>query len=57
MKPITRRRRSSVRWMSDLISPNKEWDINLLRENFSAIDVDEILKIQLPVRPMGDVIA
>ena len=43
--------------MSDLISPNKEWDINLLRENFSAIDVDEILKIQLPVRPMEDVIA
>ena len=57
LKPITRRRRSSVRWVSDLISPNKEWDINLLRENFSAIDVDEILKIQLPVRPMEDVLA
>ena len=57
LKPITRRRRSRVRWVSDLLSPNKECDINLLRENFSAIDVDEILKIQLPAIPMEDVLS
>ncbi|KAG2574039.1 hypothetical protein PVAP13_7KG295601 [Panicum virgatum] len=58
LKPVTRRRRSRLKWVSDLIDEEcAEWKTEVLHEHFDPVDVEEILKIKLSIERTEDIIA
>lgn len=48
-----------MRWVTDLTihHVHREWNIDLVHEEFRPVDVEEIAKIKLPRRDSGDVLA
>lgn len=58
LKPGTRRRRSRLKWVSDLIDEERgEWKTEILQEHFDHVDVEEILKIKLSGSRIEDIVA
>lgn len=56
-KVIFPRGRCRLCWVSELITPRREWDKNLLLSYFNPMDVKAILKVKISHRPMEDFVA
>lgn len=58
LKSTTFIRRSRLRWFNQLMHQDrKEWNIELIRQNFHNFDAEEICKIRIPRSDMEDCIA
>jgi hypothetical protein len=57
-KPMLKRGRGRIRWVSQLMTPDrKEWDVPLLCSVFHRCDAEEVLNIRLSERVHEDFIA